>query len=76
MSKKPFDRSSFPDDAVGVRARAMSERLLARPFTRRFVPLEDLDDWEGEGWVRTGAVRPGPFGSELFEITLETDNDE
>jgi hypothetical protein len=71
----PFSPSS-DGDGVGVRARAGAERVLARQFSRRYVGVEDLDDWEAEGWERTGAVREGPFGSQLYEIAVkDTDNE-
>lgn len=60
-----------PDDAVAERLHASLGKLLRRTFNRRLVPATALPEWEAKGWARTGAVEPGPLGSELFEITLE-----
>ena len=63
-----------PDDAVAERLRGSLGKLLRRTFNRRFVPAHSLLDWERKGWMRTGAVEPGPLGTELYEITLEDPN--
>lgn len=58
-------------DAVAERLQSSLGRLLRRTFNRRFVTAASLPEWERKGWQRTGAVEPGPLGTELLEITLE-----
>jgi hypothetical protein len=56
---------------MAERARALSERLERRVWYRRYVPATAVADWERLGWLRTGAVTPGPFNTELYELTRE-----
>lgn len=63
-SSKPTNRPS----GLALRTHRYEQRLRSWDFSTRYVLESEKDSLYLEGYEWTGAVVPGPYGTELFEM--------